>query len=367
MKTTGKIAALVVAAGYSSRMGAFKPLLPLGERSMIETAVHGFQAAGIKDIRVVLGHRWQEVTPILQRLGVTSLINTGYAGGMFSSIVTGVNSLESEIDGFFLLPGDNPLFKPQTISEMLRVFWEHPAEIIYPCFDGVRGHPPLISACYIPEILTWDRPGGLRALLDCHDTASFDLAVVDQGVLLDMDTPADYQNLLDYFLNQDSPTEAECLAILNWLGTSERVTGHGKKVAQLACRWAEGLNKAGCCLEIPLLRAAGILHDLAKSRREHAAAGARILRNLGYPKVAEIIAVHTDIVPGTAQVVNEQEVLYLADKMVKGVDIVSLPERFEGVLKKYGSRPDIIKEVKHRLNNAELIKKKIECILGTPL
>lgn len=191
-----KISALVLAAGYSSRMGAFKPLLPLGETTVIEKAVSSFLAAGIQDIRVVVGHRADEVIPVLDRLGVKSIINGHYSRGMYSSVTAGVRSFEPEVQAVFLLPGDNPLVKPQTILELIKFYKESEAGIIYPCFKGLRGHPPLISARYIKSILAWNQPGGLRVLLSNYARDALKVEVADQGVVLDMDNPTDYQKVL---------------------------------------------------------------------------------------------------------------------------------------------------------------------------
>jgi CTP:molybdopterin cytidylyltransferase MocA len=192
-----KIAALVLAAGYSSRMGTFKPLLPLGKTTVIEKAVSCFLAAGIQDIRVVVGHRAGEVILVLDCLGVKSVINDHYAKGMYSSVMAGVRSFEPEVQAFFLLPGDSPLVKQQTITELIQFYRESEAGIIYPCIKGLRGHPPLISARYIKSILAWNQPGGLRALLSNYAMDALNVEVADQGVHMDIDYPVDYQKVLE--------------------------------------------------------------------------------------------------------------------------------------------------------------------------
>lgn len=96
-----------------------------------------------------------------------------------------------------MLPGDNPLVKPQTIREIIQVYRESKAGIIYPNFKGLRGHPPLISAAYIKSILSWNQPGGLRSLLSNYAIDALDVEVEDQVVLLDMDNPLDYQKVLE--------------------------------------------------------------------------------------------------------------------------------------------------------------------------
>jgi len=87
------IAALVLAAGYSSRMGDFKPLLPLGETSVLASTIKTFSVPGISQILAVVGHRAEDLRPMLKDLKVQVIYNPGYAKGMFSSVQAGVNSL----------------------------------------------------------------------------------------------------------------------------------------------------------------------------------------------------------------------------------------------------------------------------------
>ena len=109
MKPTGRIAAIVLAAGYSSRMGEFKPLLPIGDTTILERVVTTFREADIRDIRVVIGHRSAELLPLVERLQVRPVLNERYNEGMFSSVIAAVSSLEENIEAFFLLPVDIPL------------------------------------------------------------------------------------------------------------------------------------------------------------------------------------------------------------------------------------------------------------------
>ncbi len=148
MKKPCRIAALVLAAGYSSRMGILKPLAFLGTHTLIEEAVTRFLRAGIDDVRVVVGHRADEIKPVVDRLGVRWIFNADYDRGMFSSVLAGVKSLEADVDGFFLLPGDIALVNPETIRALFDACDPDDPKIIYPRFDGRRGHPPLIPAAY---------------------------------------------------------------------------------------------------------------------------------------------------------------------------------------------------------------------------
>src|SRR5271157_4270310 len=106
------MSALVLAAGYSSRMGQFKPRLPVGGRSAIELAITAFREAGIEVVLVVTGHRAQELTAVLEGHRVRCVFNPKYDSGMYSSIVAGLKALPADTDACFILPADIPLVRP---------------------------------------------------------------------------------------------------------------------------------------------------------------------------------------------------------------------------------------------------------------
>lgn len=144
------IAAIILAAGFSSRMGgAFKPLLPLGEVSVIERVSTVFYRAGLADIKVVAGHRAQDMLAVLKNLPVDVIINSDYPSGMFSSVKAGVRAIAPGVEAFFMQPVDIPLITPTTIKKIIAAYRVYKAGVIYPCFNGKRGHPPLISTASI--------------------------------------------------------------------------------------------------------------------------------------------------------------------------------------------------------------------------
>lgn len=197
-----KIATLILAAGRSSRAGHFKPLLPLGGRTVIETILHSYSAAGISDILVVLGHRAEDIKPVLDAHGVQWIVNAQYELGMFSSIQTGVERLPPEYAAFFLQPADIPLVRPETILSLLSARRENRASIYYPCHHGRRGHPPLICSSLFPAIETFDEPGGMRALLSRYRNDAINVNVDDPGIHIDIDTPEDYERILRHALGE---------------------------------------------------------------------------------------------------------------------------------------------------------------------
>jgi molybdenum cofactor cytidylyltransferase len=363
-----KIAAIVLAAGYSSRMGEFKPLLPLGETTVLERVVALFKCAGIEDVRVVVGHRLNDLLPLLERLHARPLLNDRYQDGMFSSVVTGVRSLEPEIDAFFLLPVDIPLVKRHTLDILLGAYPKDNSCILYPGFFGKRGHPPLIPGCHRNGILAWHGEGGLKSYLARYEADALLVEIADEAILADMDTPEDYHRLCAMWQRRGIPTVRECEALLkNVMRCDGHLLYHCRAVARLALFLTEALNRAGCGLDPDLVAAAALLHDLAKGQRDHAEAGAKILTEMGYPVVADIVASHMDISLNEGEVIHENEIIYLADKMISGDRFVTIEERFQSRLESLKPNDNVRRMVECRLRNAQLIRKRLEMQLGRSL
>jgi len=190
------VAAIILAAGFSSRMVEFKPLLPLGGSTVIETAVNVFIRAGISDTTVVIGHRADDLRLVLDRICIRRVINERYKKGMFSSVVAGLQSLGPEVGAAFLLPVDIPLVKSRTVEEIVKAYHRLGQRIFYPVFQSQRGHPPLIPANLFAEIMSWSGDGGLQSFLEQHEAQATEIEVGDEGILLDIDTPDDYSNIL---------------------------------------------------------------------------------------------------------------------------------------------------------------------------
>jgi molybdenum cofactor cytidylyltransferase len=362
------IAAIILAAGYSSRMGEFKPLLPFGDVTVIERVIGLFRDAGISDIRVVIGHRATELLPLLRNADVQPVLNERYREGMFTSVVAGVGGLNDLQGGFFLLPVDIPLVRLQTVLTLLESFQDRKRNILYPVFGGRRGHPPLISAEYRGRIIAWSGQGGLKSFLAQYELEAGEVEVADTYILEDMDTPDDYRRLLGMWRRGTVPTPEECeLLLINRFAADRRLLDHSREVARLAVILAGELNKAGCGIDLQLTAAAALLHDLAKGKTGHAAEGASILAGIGYPEVAKIVAVHMDISVQPRQPIGAGEVIYLADKMMQGDRLVPVQERFAERIKRHADDPEQNRAVAGRLANALLIRQRLETRLGRPL
>ncbi|MBI5571131.1 MAG: NTP transferase domain-containing protein [Desulfomonile tiedjei] len=363
-----RITAIILAGGYSSRMQDFKPLLELGGMTLLERVIRLFQAAATKDVRVVVGYRAPDLVPLLDQWGVGWVLNDRYQDGMFSSVTAGVATLGPDTDAFFLLPVDIPLVRNHTVLDLIQAYRTSGKSIAYPTFQGRRGHPPLISAGYAEEILLWSGDGGLRSLLRQKEADAAEVPVADEHVVLDMDTRADYQRALAKWKDYDIPSAAECMALLRErFSVKSSLVRHCSRVSELALRLGQALNRHGSRLNLKLIVAAGLLHDISRGRPNHAATAAGILLDLGYPAVAEIVEAHMDSpVPGDRPVC-ERDVVCLSDKLVQGDLVVSLRKRFQKRLDRHSNDPGTLAEITARLTNALKLQRRIEEMLGKPI
>ncbi len=147
--------------------------------------------------------------------------------------------------------------------------------------------------------------------------------------------------------------------------TPDAVIEHSRKVAELAGQIAHALAAAGAAIDSELVRASGLLHDLAKGQPKHAETGASLLRGLGMPAVAEIVAAHMEMqFDGT---LDERAIVYLADKLAAGDRLVTLDERFRRKLHRFRKDREALQAAQRRKAVAEQISAAIEARTGMPL
>lgn len=193
-----RIGAVILAAGYSSRMGAFKPGLHIGDETVISRLVGSFRSAGISDIVVVSGHNRQELLSLINGLEVTESYNEKYPEGMFTSIQAGVQKTDKALRGFFLIPVDCPLLEAETIDLLVSNIRDD-SSFVVPCYRGKKGHPLYIPMKYRDEILSHDGTNGLKGITDKYDDLMIRVETGRESTVLDMDTPAEYEELKEFY------------------------------------------------------------------------------------------------------------------------------------------------------------------------
>ena len=186
------VAAILLAAGASRRMGTCKQLLQLEGKTVLarclETLLHG----GVADVIVVVSPSGAEVSRAAASYPVRVVPNAEPDGDMGASICTGRDALLPSTSGVVIALCDYPLVRAETIARLAAEHRRAPGSIIIPCHDGHRGHPPLLPRWLLEDLET---PLTLRDLLRDNKELIHHLELPDAGVLIDMDTPEDYHRI----------------------------------------------------------------------------------------------------------------------------------------------------------------------------
>lgn len=190
------IAAIILAAGRSERMGAFKPLLPFGARTVIEACIEYLRAGGVQTVIVVLGQGpgAKDLKGHLQDSGVIFAINPDLRSEMSASIACGVREIPESAKAVVITPADYPAVPAEVIRELIDQ-WDKGARLVMPTNRGRGGHPVLIDLGFRQELLSLDTSRGLKALFDAHPEQLIRVAVDSNYIARDMDTWDDYRAL----------------------------------------------------------------------------------------------------------------------------------------------------------------------------
>ncbi len=216
--------ALILAAGYSSRMGDFKPLLPIGGIPAVKHITGAFREAGIENIIVVTGYKRELISPVLKEEKVAEAFNKDFSEGMFGSIKTGISAgieackintgSTAPLSAFLMAPVDSPLVPAEIILRLTEEHMKNPEAFIVPCYHGKKGHPLLIPALYTDEILSYQGDRGLKGITSRYDEKMIRLETNCEAVVLDMDTPEGYEEMLRKF-SGSGRTESDLLRDLS--------------------------------------------------------------------------------------------------------------------------------------------------------
>jgi molybdenum cofactor cytidylyltransferase len=193
------VAAILLAAGKSERMGQPKPLLDWGGEPLIEYQLRQLHDAGTDPVVVVLGHKAGEVRPAAERAGSSIVENEAYREGRATSVRCGASELTDDVAAVLVLDVD----RPRPAGMLRRLIDEHAASgslISVPVHDGTRGHPPVFDASLLAELReVQDETMGLRAVVDRHEAEILEVEFDSPVVLLEFNTPEEFENARQAF------------------------------------------------------------------------------------------------------------------------------------------------------------------------
>jgi molybdenum cofactor cytidylyltransferase len=185
------IAAIILAAGRSTRMGGPNKLLAeLSGRKLVRIATEQVLASRASEVIVVTGHQADLVEQALSGLKVKFVRNPDFAAGLASSVKAGIGAVAGDADGAVICLGDMPLIDAHLIDRLIEAFAPDRGNlIVVPVADGRRGNPVLWSRRFFSELMTLDGDIGARHLIAKHGEAVAEVPVEGEGAFLDIDTP----------------------------------------------------------------------------------------------------------------------------------------------------------------------------------
>ncbi|MDH3251513.1 MAG: nucleotidyltransferase family protein [Ignavibacteria bacterium] len=191
------LAAIILAAGESTRMGSPKALLPFNGKTFIRGVVDLLTAGGLSPIIVVVGAHAELVRHELAGLHVRVTTNHGYRAGQLSSLQKGLKMVrESPATGVLVHPVDHPAVRAETVRAILECFAAGQAPVVAPTCNGRRGHPVIFSANLFDELMNAPAETGARAVVWRHAQDIVEVTTDDVAIVQSIDTPEDYELLL---------------------------------------------------------------------------------------------------------------------------------------------------------------------------
>lgn len=324
-----KLKGLIAAAGLSSRMGDFKPLLEINGFPMIAMTVQSMKNAGIRDITVVVGRKAEEIRSVLKPMQVHFVMNPDYQNtDMLRSVQLGLETMQAA-EGICFLPGDMPLVSPAvmgTMKERLNSISKE-TEVLLPLLGKKQVHPPILLPGSYAKILSWKGEGGMRRVFEM--SAREYVSLEDPGTTMDADVRADIIVLRKYARATKGISLHKCENLYKEMYMPENIRRHCYAVGELAAQLAEKLIESGACLDVELCRSGGFLHDLCRLLPHHENQAREYLRKKGYLALGEIVGMHGKFETMPDSICKESVLVCLADKLIRETRRVTIQERYE--------------------------------------
>ncbi len=191
------LAAVILSAGESSRMGSPKALLDYQGRPFLEHLLEATRHPRIGLTRVVLGANAESIRKKLKLDPAAVILNREWKKGQLSSIQAAIRSLRSgETEGILLCLIDHPLISAALVGQLIRQFYESGKLIIIPTYNSKRGHPIILSSALYGELLEAPPEVGARAVVWNHRDDVLEMPTEEQGVVLNLNDPDTLQRAI---------------------------------------------------------------------------------------------------------------------------------------------------------------------------
>lgn len=187
-------------------MGAFKPLLPFGPKTVIESCIEHMRGGGVETVVVVLGEgqRAEKLKLHLRNANVILAVNPDPISEMSASIACGVRALPESVRAVIINPVDHAAVPAEVVSQLISE-WEQGARLVKPTWKQRGGHPVLIDLSFAGELLNLDPQGGLKTFFSHHQDQVRRVEVNWNYVARDMDTWDDYAALHQEIFGSPAP------------------------------------------------------------------------------------------------------------------------------------------------------------------
>lgn len=176
-------------------MGRPKQTLLLHGKPMLEDVLDALRQTKVDRIVVVLGANEKEVKEQVKFQREEVVFNPRYAEGMSRSLKAGLAAAGEEADAAIVVLGDQPLLSPATVNKMVDAYLDSRAPVVVPVYHGIRGNPVLFGKTLFPRIMTIHGDSGAKAILEENKDSMLEVEVEDEGIVVDIDTPADYEEV----------------------------------------------------------------------------------------------------------------------------------------------------------------------------
>jgi CTP:molybdopterin cytidylyltransferase MocA len=184
------LAAVILSAGASSRMGRPKALLPYREGTFLEHLIGVTRHPQIGVTRVVLGAGAEVIRVMAKIESSIVVLNPEWEKGQLSSIWAGLRSLDGiDTDGMVLCPVDHPLVSARLVGDLVEHFYADKKSIVLPTYNGRRGHPAIFSRALFAELLAATANEGARAVVWAHPDDICEVPTDEEGVVLNLNDP----------------------------------------------------------------------------------------------------------------------------------------------------------------------------------